>query len=102
MRLLEGASVFFLLSLLLVSGLFVMGNYQGFLDSSLMLLLRLVSTLSMLCIASGLCYVAALGIWMIRRRHVMVLRFVYGVVATFVGAVVAVAGGALEAFVRSS
>jgi hypothetical protein len=100
MRLLETANVFFLLSMLLVVGLFVLGNFQEFQDTSQVLLLRMLSVMSMLCIASGLCYVVALMIWMIRRRHVMVLRVLYGLIATAVGLIVSVAGGALEAFVR--
>lgn len=100
MRILEGANVFFLSSVILVAGLFVLGNFQGFLDTSQLLLLDMLSILSMLCVASGLCYVVALAIWMVRRRHAMVLRFLYGVVAVVIGAAAAVAGGALEAFVR--
>jgi len=100
MRLLEGANLFFLLSVLLVVALFVLGNFQEFLDDSLLMLLDLLSTLSVLCIASGVCYVVALVIWMIRRRHFMALRLGYGVLATVVAGAVTVAGGALEAFVR--
>lgn len=97
---LEAANLFFLLSVLLVTGLFVLGNFQEFLDSSQELLLVALSTLSTLCVASGICYVVALVIWMIRRRHVMAFRLLYGLLATTVGGAVAVLGGALEALVR--
>lgn len=100
LRLLEGANVFFLLMVLLLVGLFVLGNFQEFLDGSQLMLLRLMSLASMLCIASGLSYVASLVVWMIRRRHVMVLRLLYGLSATAIAAAVTVAGGALDAFVR--
>ena len=100
MRLLEGANVFSLLSLAMVTGLFVLGNYQEFLDESQLMLLDLLSLLAMFGVASGLCYMVALVIWMIRRRHAMLFRFVYAVVATLIAAVAAVAGGALESFVR--
>jgi len=100
MRLIEGANLFFLLSLLLVTALFVLGNFQGFLDTSLLMLLDLLSLLSILCIASGVCYVLALIVWMLRRRHLMVARLLYGVFATAIATLMVVAGGALEAFVR--
>lgn len=100
LRLLEGANVFFLLMVILFVALFVLGNFQEFLDSSQLMLLRMMSLASMLCIASGLSYVATLVIWMIRRHHLMVLRLLYGLAATVIAAVVTVAGGALDAFVR--
>lgn len=102
MRLLEGANVFFLLSIILFVGLFVLGNNQEFLDSSQLMLLGLISVASSLCVASGICYLVALGIWMIRRHHFMGLRVLYGVLATSIGGAAAVAGGALDAFVRPS
>ncbi len=100
LRLLEGANVFFLLLVLLLVGLFVLGNFQEFLDSSQLMLLRMMSLASMLCIASGLSYVASLVIWMIRRHHLMILRLLYGLAAIAVAAAVTIAGGALDAFVR--
>ncbi len=100
MRLLEGANVFCLLSLLLVAGLFVLGNFQEFLDQSQLMLLSIVSILSVLCVASGLCYVFALIIWMVRRRRSMILRLLYGLLATLTGAIAAAVAGALETIVR--
>ncbi len=100
MRLLEGANLFFLMSLLLVAALFVLGNFQNFLDTSLLMLLDLLSLLSILCIASGVCYILALVVWMVRRHHLMFARLLYGCVATLTATLVVVAGGALEAFVR--
>jgi hypothetical protein len=100
MRLLEGANLFSLLSLLLSAGLFVLGNYQEFLDSSQLLLLRVLSTSSMLCIASGVCYVVTLVIWMFRRGHFMVFRLLYGMVASVAGIVAAFIAGVLETIAR--
>lgn len=100
MRILEGANLFFLLTTVLVAVLFVLGNFQEFLDSSQLMLLSLLSVASTLCVASGICYVVALIIWMIRRRHVMIARFLYGLLAVTVGVGLSVAGGALEALVR--
>jgi hypothetical protein len=93
-------SFFSLVSLLLVGALFVLGNYQEFLDSSLLLLVRLMSLLSLFCIASGLCYVIGLVAWMARRRHMMLLRFVYGVLAIGIGAAGTVSTGLLQALAR--
>lgn len=100
MRLIEGANLFSFLSLLLAAGLFVLGNYQEFLDSSQVMLLGIVSTLAMLSVASGICYFVALVIWMIRRRHLMIGRVIYALLATSMAASIVVAGGALEAVIR--
>ena len=99
-RVLEGTSFFSLVSLLLVGALFVLGNYQEFLDSSLLLLVRMMSALSLICIASGVCYVVGLVAWMARRRHIMLLRIVYGVIAVGVGAAGTVGTGLLQALAR--
>ena len=100
LRILEGANLFFLLSLLMVTALFILGNFQGFLDSSQLMLLSLLSVLSVLCVASGITYLVALIIWMARRHHLMLLRIFYALLATLVGGALAVAGGALEALVE--
>ncbi len=100
MRLLEGANLFSLLSLVLAAGLFVLGNFQEFLDTSQMLLLRVLSASSMLCIASGLCYVVTLVIWMFQRRHFMVFRLFYGMAATVTGVVATILAGVLETIAR--
>ena len=85
-----------------MAALFVMGNYQQFLDSSLLILLRGISLLSLLCIASGVFYLASLLIWMVRRRHMMLLRAVYGVIAVAVGAVASAGTGLLQSLVLPS
>lgn len=100
MRILESANLLFLVNVLLVAGLFVLGNYQEFMDASLILLVRLLSILSILCVASGLSYVATLIVWMIRRRHFMAFRLAYGFSATVVASLTAVIAGALETIVR--
>jgi hypothetical protein len=99
-RVLEGASFFSVAALLLVSALFILGNYQEFLDSSLDLLLRVMSGLSLVTIASGACYFAGLVAWMARRRHLMLLRAVYGIVAVAVGAAGSVSTGLLQALTQ--
>ena len=100
MRILESANLLLLVNVLLVAGLFVLGNYQEFMDTSLILLVRLLSILSILCVASGLSYLATLIVWMIRRRHFMALRLTYGFFATVLASLTAVIAGALETMVR--
>ena len=92
--------MFALVSLLLVGALFVLGNFQQFLDSSLLLLVRLMSALSLLCIASGVCYIAGMLAWMVRRRHLMLLRVLYGLVVIVVGTTGTVGTGLLQAMAR--
>lgn len=97
LRIVESAHLFFTLATLLTAGLFVMGNYQEFLDSSQLLLLQLLSIAGVLCAASGAWYIASLAIWMIRRRRLMLLRFVAALVTSTGGALGLVVAGALQA-----
>ncbi len=100
MRLFEAANLFCLMSLLLIAGLFVLGNYQEFLDETQLMLLGILSVFSVLCVASGFCYVVTLTVWMITRRHRMILRLLYGLFATVTGGLIATVAGALETIVR--
>ena len=59
-----------------------------------------MSALSLLCVASGVCYVIGLLIWMIRRRHLTFLRFLYGFVAVAIGLVGAIGTGLLQAMAQ--
>jgi len=77
--------VFFFLAVLITAGLFVLGNFQEFLDQSQLLLLRFLSAAGILCAASGLWYVISLTVWMIRRRHLMLLRLLASLVSTTIG-----------------
>lgn len=99
LRLLESTTVFFVASVMLTLGLFVLGNSQVFLDASLRMLVNLVVVFGTLGVASGICYTAALVIWMIRRRHAMLGRFLIGVASTVFTLAAALTGGALDALV---
>ena len=101
-RLAGSANVVFFFGTLIVLGLFVMGNYQEFMDQSQRLLLQLVFLLSLLCAATGLFYLVSLIIWMARRRHILALRVLYGMVATTVGAAGTLGIGVLQALMRST
>lgn len=99
-RWLEGTSLFLLSAALLLGGVFVLGNYQSFLDSTQLLVLQLLSATGVLCLSSGVCYLLALVVWMIRRRRAMVFRLLYAVVATAVGTAATLVSGVLETLVR--
>ena len=99
LRLLESATLFFSVSVLVCAGLFVLGNAQGFLDDSLRMLLNMLVVFSTLGVTSAACYIGSLVIWMARRRHLMLGRFLLGVLAAVVTLSAALAGGALEALV---
>lgn len=86
----------------MVLGLFVMGNYQEFMDRSQNLLLQMLFFLGLLCVSTGLFYLASLIVWMVRRRHILVFRLIYGLVATAVGGASALGTGILQAVVRSA
>lgn len=101
-RLLEGVNAFAFAGTVLVAGLFALGNYQEFLDGSQSMLLILVSFLSLLAVATGLSYVGSLIIWMIRRRRTLILRLLYGIVATAICAAFAVGIGLLQSAVRAA
>jgi hypothetical protein len=88
--------LFFVLAILLVSAVFVLGNYQEFLLESQLLLLQLISAAGILGVGSGLWYVSALVIWMIRRRHAMVLRLFLGLFSTTLSLAVVVVASTLQ------
>jgi hypothetical protein len=81
---------------ILVVAVFVLGNYQDFLPESQILLLRIISAFGVLALGSGLWYVVALTIWMIRRRHLMLLRLVSGLLSTTLSLVLVVAASTLQ------
>jgi hypothetical protein len=99
LRLLESATLFFSVSVLLCAGLFVLGNAQEFLDGSLRMLLNLLVVFSTLGVTSAACYIVALVIWMVRRSRVMIGRFLLACLAAALSLSAALAGGALEALV---
>ena len=86
MRLLESISGFFLVSSLVVVGLFLLGNVQEFMDSTQLLLLTILRVSGLLCALTGVYYTISLVVWMFHRRRFLVVRFVYAIVATTVGA----------------
>ena len=74
----------------------MLGNYQEFLLESQLLLLQLISAAGILGVGSGLWYLAALVVWMIRRRHPMILRLLLGLFSTTMSLVVVVLASTLQ------
>ena len=81
---------------LLVSAVFILGNYQEFLLESQLLLLQLASAAGILGLGSGLWYLAALTIWMIRRGHLMILRLLLGLISTTASLIIVVLASTLQ------
>ncbi len=97
LRVVETGNVFSFLASLLVLGLFLVGNYQEFLDNSQFMLLDILAVTSLVCAFTGIYYLVALVMWMVRRRHILLLRFFYALAATAVGAVLTLVLSLLEA-----
>lgn len=81
MRILEGISAFLLLLSIIALFMYLLGNYQQFLPDSQLLLLGILRVASALCAFATVYYAVALVIWMISRRHILVGRIIYAVVA---------------------
>lgn len=82
--------------------LFIVGNFQEFLDRSQTMLLSMVFFLGLLCTATGVFYIVSLVIWTIRRKHLLFFRFVYGILATAIGTACALGIGILQAIVTAT
>ncbi len=85
MRLLEGMTAFFFVCSFVVLGLYLLGNYQEFLDDTQTLLLRILRIVGLLCALTGGYYTVTLLMWMVRRHRLLLFRFIYGLLATSIG-----------------
>lgn len=85
LRTLEGATAFLLLFLLFVLGLFFLGNYQEFLDSSQTMLLAVLRLVSLLCALVAVYYTAGLVVWMVRRGRFLAGRTILGAASIVLG-----------------
>lgn len=79
-----------------------MGNYQEFMDRSQNMLLQMVFFFGLLCVSTGLFYLGSLIVWMIRRRHILILRVIYALVTIAIGGAGTLGIGMLQAVVRSA
>ena len=85
LRIVESLTVFLLVLALLALSLYLIGNYQSFLDSTQRLLLTLLRASGGICAVAALHYTVLLIVWTISRRHLLLGRMIFGVVATLIG-----------------
>lgn len=95
MRNVEGVSLFFSFFMLLVAGLYSIGNFQGFLSASQRMLLEIMEVSGLLCALTSAYYLALLSVWMIRRRFLVLPRILYAVSAIVLGGLFASASSFL-------
>ncbi len=74
---LESASLFFVSFSLSVGALYIIGNFQSFLDRSQFMLLLVLRGSSFLSVLVTAYYFAFLVMWMFRRRILVLPRIVY-------------------------
>jgi hypothetical protein len=86
-RVFESLTILFLLNCLVAFLLYVLGNYQDFLDSSQFLLLDVLRVSGALCTLAGLYYLVSLVVWSLRVRRVLVWRMLFSMAAALVGIV---------------
>ncbi|TVQ26923.1 MAG: hypothetical protein EA383_04160 [Spirochaetaceae bacterium] len=77
MRMLESASLFLVSFSLSVGALYIIGNFQSFLDRSQFMLLLVLRGSSFLSVLVTAYYLAFLVMWMFRRRIFVLPRIVY-------------------------
>lgn len=85
MRLLESLSAFFFIFSLIILGLYLLGNFQEFLDETQRFLLSALRICGLLCALTGVYYTVSLVLWMFRRGRFLLLRFLYALTATCTG-----------------
>lgn len=85
LRIVESLTVFVLVLALLALSLYLIGNNQSFLDSTQRLLLTLLRASGGICAVAALYYTVITAVWSISRRHLLLGRMIFGVVATLVG-----------------
>lgn len=94
-------SVFFFLSSLLLFGMYLLGNFQEFLDSTQTMLLTAVRIVSFLSGISGLYYAVSLVISMVYRKKTRFLRLALSVLGSLVSFALAAGSSFLLALFAS-
>lgn len=87
LRVLEGLTLLFFSSCLLILGMFILGSFQQFLPETQLMLLTLLRVASFLSVVSNLYYVLLLVAWMMRRRRFAIPRLLIALLGTAVGVV---------------
>jgi uncharacterized BrkB/YihY/UPF0761 family membrane protein len=85
LRVLEGLTLLFFSSCLLILGMFILGSFQQFLPETQLMLLTLLRVSSFLSVVSNLYYVLLLVAWMMRRRRFAIPRLLIAVIGTAIG-----------------
>jgi hypothetical protein len=85
MRFLESINIYFFLNVLLVFSLYILGNFQKFMDSTLLMLMSLLQIGSILCALTGGYYFFFLLLWMVRRRKFLFFRSFYSLFSVAFG-----------------
>lgn len=87
LRIVESLTAFLLILALLALSLYIIGGYQGFLDSTQNLLLTLLRAAGGVCAVAGLYYVILAVLWSTRNHHLLLGRIIFGSVAGLLGVV---------------
>ncbi len=85
LRIIESLTGFLLILSLLALSLYVIGTFQEFLPSTQLLLLTLLRSAGGLCAVAAVYYMVLAGIWSARRRHLLLFRLSFGLLATVFG-----------------
>lgn len=100
LRVLEGLTLLFLASSLLILGMFILGSFQEFLPETQLMLLAMLRVASFLSVVSNLYYMLLLIAWMIRRRRFAVPRLLLALFGTGFGAALFLAVRLLSVFLE--
>ncbi len=86
LRLVESLTGFLLVLALLALGLYIIGSYQDFLDSTQRLLLTLLKSAGGVCSIASLYYTVLAAVWSFRRHHLLLGRLFFGAATALFGA----------------
>ncbi len=92
-HLLESSSIFFLSISILGFLLYILGNFQSFLEETQLRILLIVQITGIIGFVVSLYYLVFLIVWIIRRRRVPMSRVAFSLLALLIN--VALAGGSL-------
>lgn len=95
------AAVFFFFSALLAFFFYLLGNYQGFLDSTQLFLISLLHVLLLLQLVSSVVFAVLLAVRSVTERRVFALRTILLVLSFLICAGLLVAMGFLQSWLQS-
>lgn len=93
LHLLEGSSIFFLSASFLSFLMYLLGNFQSFLENTQLLILNIVQISGIIGLVVSVYYLIFLVYWIIRRKRVPLSRLIYSLLAIVFN--LALAGGSL-------